>query len=491
MEGAMSKSSQRVLVVGGGPAGSTTATLIARQGYHVTLAERETAPRYHIGESLLPSCLRIFDLIGVREKIESHGFQRKDGAYFDWGAQQWDVLFNTPTTRLYGFQVVRSEFDRILLDHAKSVGVDVLESTQVVELVFEGERPIAADLVASDGRHSRLPFDVLADASGRAGLMSTRYLRNRRFHDAFQNVAVWGYWRSAKRLPVGPEGAIATCSIPFGWVWAIPLHDGTLSVGVILLKSKFKELKRHFLIDDVYRNAIAASGTVADLIDGAYLNTELRIEADYSYAAECFAGPGYFLIGDAACFLDPLLSTGVHLATFSGLVGAASIVSLLQRDLGEAEIYKFYNDSYRRAYLRMLVVVGAFYQTHTGRDAHFRQAQQLTRSDYRESDLRQAFVNIISGIEDLKDVEPFREIRHADGDNLLARLTKLYEDHFAFIGRRSGWDALPLDKINEGRARIKFVNAVQEDFSLTPETAVGGIYVHAEPHQIGLRRVHD
>src|SRR5215469_10236491 len=118
--------STQVLVIGGGPAGSTVATLLVREGFDVTLVERDVFPRYHIGESLLPSCLEICDLIGAREKLEAHGFVRKDGGYFAWGREQWDLKFeNLPYP--YGFQVIRSEFDQLLLAHAKSQGVRVFE----------------------------------------------------------------------------------------------------------------------------------------------------------------------------------------------------------------------------------------------------------------------------------------------------------------------------------------------------------------------------
>lgn len=478
----MGSSKQSVLVVGGGPAGATTAALIAREGFAVTLVEQAAAPRYHIGESLLPSCLRIFDLLGVRDKIEAHGFQRKDGAYFDWGPQKWEVAFGGPAVSLYGFQVVRSEFDKLLLDHARSQGVNVLEQTEVVSLIFDGDRPKAANVLVQ-GTASRMDFDILVDASGRAGLLATRYLKNRRFHEAFQNYAIWGYWRNAKPLPVGPFGAIATCSISSGWIWAIPLHDGSLSVGVVLQKSRLKSLREHFTQDEIYRDAIASNGTVSDLIDGAELITPLRVETDYSYAAERFAGPGYFLVGDAACFLDPLLSTGVHLAMFSGLAAAASIASILRGEIGQAEAAGFFNASYRHAYLRMLVVVGAFYQTHRGRDSHFKDAQKLTQNDYSETEIGNAFLHIISGTEDLRDLQNAKQAA------LLDSLITLYEKHFGFVSDRDAWADMPLETINEARTRIQFVNAVQEDFSLTAATSINGLFLSAEPKALGLRRV--
>jgi len=473
--------SAQVLVVGGGPAGSTTATFIARQGYQVVLAERATFPRYHIGESLLPSCLRIFDLLGVRQKIEAHGFVRKDGAHFEWSGEPWDIEFSNLAQSLYGFQVIRSQFDKLLLEHARSEGVEVMEAVEVKEINFDNGRPVTATLVDSNGVSGRISFDILADASGRAGLMSTRYLHNRSFHDAFMNLALWGYWKNARRLSIGPAGAIATCSIPVGWIWAIPLHDETLSVGLVLHKSKFKELRQYFTLEEIYRNAIASSQLVTSLVESGDLASPLRIESDYSYAAERFAGPSYYLIGDAACFLDPLLSTGVHLATFSGLVAGASIVSTLNREVREVEAAQFYDVCYHRAYLRMLVVVAAFYQTHREKDTHFRHAQRLTSRDYRGSELIQAFLHIVSGIEDLADVEDVQP------QQLLDMLLLLYEEHYAFARLKGKWETLTLDEVNKGIARTRLVNAIQEDFSLTPETAVNGLYVATDP-RLGLRR---
>ena len=282
--------------------------------------EKEVFPRYHIGESLLPSCMPILDLLGAKGKVDAYGFRVKRGGYFDWGGEQWDITFGDPSEDYsYSYQVLRSDFDQLLLEHAKSQGVSVLEGAEVKRLRFDGSRPRIA-IWSPVGRNGRTPeeeigFDFLIDASGRAGLMATRHLRTRRHHEVFKNIAIWGYWKGAKNLPAGPEGAIAICSVSDGWFWGIPLHDGRLSVGLVTHKATFASKRKEGASSDrIYHEAIRECPVIADLLTPAELVTPLRIEQDYSYTSERFTGPGYFLVGDAACFLDPLLSTQCHLA---------------------------------------------------------------------------------------------------------------------------------------------------------------------------------
>jgi flavin-dependent dehydrogenase len=469
----LNKSTQ-VLVIGGGPAGSTAATFLAREGFDVTLVERDVFPRYHIGESLLPSCLEILELTGAREKIEAYGFQRKGGGYFAWGKDAW-VLDFAPLRYPYSFQVVRSQFDQLLLEHAKSQGVKVFEGTEVRSLSFDGDRPrsatwsVAPRFIEGVGgsETGEIFFDYLIDASGRAGVMAMHYQKDRHYHNAFQNVAMWGYWTGAGRMSFAPEGAIANGAVPEGWLWGIPLHDGTMSVGLVLHKTTFKEKRQQFdSLEQIYLNAIDSCPLIADLVKPGKLVTNMRTEQDYSYIAGSLTGPGYFLIGDAACFIDPLLSTGVHLATHSAMLCAASVASTLRGDVTERQAMAFFEQSYRQTYLRLMVIVSGMYQQYDGKETYFWQAQQLTNHDYDDSSaMMQAWLYVVSGMEDVKDRgKPHRELEA--------------------VGVTGG-RAQPLVVSDREMALYNLYNQVFFGTSMSPERASEGLYVKTRP-RLGL-----
>ncbi len=479
--------STQILVIGGGPGGATAATLLARGGCRVTLLERDHFPRYHIGESLLPTILPILDLLGARDKVESFGFQRKHGAFLEWGPEQWSLNFGELSGDCtYAFQVTRSDFDYQLLEHAKSQGVGVFEGVEVESLTFEGERPVSAHWQRKDESNGNrtqgdLRFDYVIDASGRAGILANRYLRNRRFHKIFQNIAIWGYWEGADRMATGREGDIAVSSVADGWLWAIPLHDGTMSVGVVMHKDTVMA-RRPVDTQAIYFEAIAESNMVKEIVRPAKLASRIYTEQDYSYASQKFCGPGYFLVGDAACFLDPLLSSGVHLATYSGLLAAAGILSTLRGEVKETEAAAFFENAYRQAYLRFLVFLSAFYDVGRRKESYFWEAQRLTQEDVVVSDLKHAFLKLVTGVKDLSDVQ--------DQDSrrlILEEMTRRVDENLSLRRDKMQLASLQGGERDAADANARFFTSVEGLFALNEEDAVDGFFIATSP-RLGLAR---
>jgi flavin-dependent dehydrogenase len=475
-------------VIGGGPGGSTAATLLARQGYEVVLFERDYFPRYHIGESLLPSILQILDLLGAREKMYELGFQLKQGAFFEWGPERWPLNFGELSGNCtHAFQVERADFDHMLLKHAESQGVQVFEGVQVQALEFEGDRPVRAtwgrrDRAASadqDGTNSsiangEISFDYLIDASGRYGIMATHYLHNRRFHKVFQNVGIWSYWQNAGRLASGREGDICCGSIRNGWLWAIPLRNATMSVGVVMHKDTFVAKRAASVpLKDIYAESIRESPMISSIVESGTMTSAIHTEQDYSYASTRFCGPGYCMVGDAACFLDPLLSSGVHLATYSALLAAASIGSVLRGEVTADEASVFYERSFRQAYLRFLVFLSAFYDVGRAKESYFWEAQQLTKVDVETGDLKMAFLNLVTGIKDMTDVQG--QAHHL----VLSTMARRIDENLSF--RKDKTTLASLVGERQAHANAKFFTSVEGLFAFNEAEAIEGLFVSAEP----------
>ncbi|WP_330456379.1 tryptophan 7-halogenase [Streptomyces sp. NBC_00820] len=423
----------KVLVIGGGPAGSLSAALLARSGVDVLLLEKEVFPRYHIGEALASSCRSVLELAGAAEKVDEFGFVDKHGGLFAWGAEEnwaadWTEIFG-PDVR--SWSVDRSEFDHLLLQNAGEQGARVIQNATVKRVVFDGERPVAAEWVdgAAPDRLRTTRFDFLIDASGRAGVLTAQHFRSRTRHEVFRNVAIWGYWDGDKLLPDTPRGGSNIISSPDGWYWVIPLRGARRSVGFVMHESTFRERRRaHESLEDMLTALVGESDTVSSLIEGDRRISGARVEQDYSYVSKGFCGPGYFVAGDAACFLDPLLSSGVHLASYSALLAAASIVAVQDGDVTEDEASGFYESLYRNAYERMLAMVARMYDQYQGQANYFWLAQRLTGTSADKA-IRpnSAFVEIVGGISDLFDAihgkDPHDDPAAAAADALTATAT--------------------------------------------------------------------
>lgn len=375
------------------------AALLAKDGLDVVLLEREEFPRYHIGESLLASCLPTLRLSGAFDAVAAAGFTVKRGAVFRWQDDEWLLDWRKLVDPdAWSWQVERATYDDILLRNAGKQGATVIERATVRQVHFEDGRPVHLEWTDGTRRRS-LAFDFLVDASGRAGVLGRQRVVTRTENELFRNVGVWGYWRGATPFPGSPEGAINVVSAPGGWYWLIPLAGDKWSVGLVTPRDLFTEQRpAHATLDDYYQARIAASADVRTALAGAVFDGPVRAEQDYSYVSERFAGPGFVVVGDAAAFLDPLLSTGVHLAQHSALLGAAAIASTLRGDLPEQRALTFFEHSYRRAYSRMLALVGRMYSEYLGRDEYFAQARPLSQGGNSPA---ATFTHISAGLTDV------------------------------------------------------------------------------------------
>jgi FAD-dependent halogenase len=312
-----------VVVVGGGPGGSTTATMLARQGHRVTLLERERFPRAHVGESLLPATVPILEALGVRDEIERAGCLRKFGATMVWGREPepWSWYFRETNVRYpHAYQVWRPQFDQILLNAARDSGVDVREGTTVASVRFDGGR--ATGVVTEDG--ASIEADHVVDASGQRAMMG-HALGLRRWDRDFRNMAVYGYFEGAGRLDPPDETNILVESYGEGWFWLIPLHVGVVSVGAVVDSATSRTRVRGDALGEFLQAEIARTTLTRRLLSGALLVDGPYSLRDWSYTSDRTVGDGWILVGDAACFVDPLFSSGVHLAMSAGTMAAAYV----------------------------------------------------------------------------------------------------------------------------------------------------------------------
>ena len=387
-----------VVVIGGGPGGAACATLLADRGFAVTLLERAAFPREHVGESLLPASIPVLEQLGAMPAIEAAGFVTKRGATLVWGKDPdpWSWYFaDDPEQRPTSFQVVRSQFDQILLDNARAHGVDVRERHQVIDVEFEGDRPAAVRFL-HDGREDRIAPRFVVDASGQAALLS-RKLQLQQWDTFFQNLAVYGYYRGAKHLEPPNDGNIFIESYEHGWLWKIPLHTGVTSVGAVVDKKIGQSGLREYGASGFLAAQIALAPHTRALLEGAELVGEPQVERDWSYRSSSFAGDGYVLVGDAACFVDPLFSSGVHLALGSAALAASYVSTALHDPSHRREAAAAYQAAYEKQYDYFHLTAQLFYGTNRSADSYFWEARRLFGDQLGDATPREAFVRVVGG----------------------------------------------------------------------------------------------
>ncbi|QPC94579.1 NAD(P)/FAD-dependent oxidoreductase [Mesorhizobium sp. INR15] len=388
-----------VIVIGGGPAGSSSATFLAQSGKRVLLLEREKFPRYHIGESLLSGTLELFRKLGVLDQLEKT-FTKKWGVEWIWGEtrKKWTTYFKDAVSIPYdyGFQVERAEFDKILLDNAASHGVHVREECKVLSSITEGDRVVGVEFEALDGGEVRRALAKwVIDASGQGGLI-TRKTQKQQWDPLLQNMAVWSYWRNAKRGEGIDNGNTFLPTFSEGWWWFIPLRNEITSIGCVVDRKNMDKLKEQG-IEEFYHAAIARTPELAERLEGAEQVEKIRILRDWSYEYDNFCGKGYLAAGDSACFIDPLFSTGVHLALLAGYMSSLVVNTLLEDETAdEAALLAFYERNYRRDFTRYRDQVYFLYAGQaSSQEDFFWKARSIF--DRPNLDPRQAFISLIAG----------------------------------------------------------------------------------------------
>jgi flavin-dependent dehydrogenase len=325
-----------VVVIGGGPAGSTAATLLTQKGHRVALLEKDHHPRFHIGESLLPANLPLLERLGVAEEVRAIGMQKWGAEFFaPWlGRGETFEFKDSWDGRLpYSYQVRRSQFDEILIRRAARAGAEVIEGCRVRDVEFaDGERPVRVSAVHENGRGESWNARFLVDASGRDTFMATRLgakQRNRKHNSA----AMYGHFRGAQRYAGQRAGNISIYWFEHGWLWFIPLADGATSVGAVIWPAYMK--RRTVPVEEYFLATIAQCEPLAERLREAELISAVEATGNYSYSSDRSHGPHYVLIGDAFAFVDPVFSTGVWLAMNSG-AASADVVDTCLRDPAQA-----------------------------------------------------------------------------------------------------------------------------------------------------------
>jgi FAD-dependent halogenase len=394
-----------VVVVGGGPGGSTLAALVAMQGHRVLILEKEKFPRYQIGESLLPSTVHgVCRLTGVADDLAQAGFTRKRGGTLRWGAnpEPWTFSFSVspkiagPTS--FAYQVERMKFDQILLENARRKGVDVLEQCTVTDVIQDGDRVRGARYTDATGQAHEVLAKYVVDASGHRSRIHKLVGGTREYSKFFRSLALFGYFEGGKRLPEPNSGNILSAAFDSGWFWYIPLSPTLTSVGAVVRQELASRIQGdpEQALDELIQECPMIKEYLAGaqrVRSGEY--GQLRVRKDYSYHNTKFWRPGMVLIGDAACFVDPVFSSGVHLATYSGLLAARSINTVLAGLAGEQAAFDEFEARYRREYGVFYEFLMAFYDMHARESSYFWSAKKVTQNGH--SDL-ESFVDLVGGV---------------------------------------------------------------------------------------------
>ena len=341
-----------VVVIGGGPAGSTMASFLAMAGHSVTVIEKEKFPREHVGESMLPFCYHVFKELGVLEMMEERWVRKPGVRFIDADGitnTAWCFWHHIKDESAMSFQVIRSEFDDILLKHSASLGARVMYETRVsnVDLDDDGGDVFA---VGPDGKEVKLRARFVVDASGRDTFMSNRLGTKVAHKDLERTALSCSYWKGAKFKDTLEEGLIQIVYLggeKQGWIWCIPLGNDRVSVGVVVNSSYYRAHRAKFKSEGIedwkmalYLQELQAASYTKDILDGAHMERDLMVNGDYSYFCKAKWGDRFCLVGDASAFIDPIFSSGVFMAMNSSRI-VSKVVDQRLREGAEASEQAF------------------------------------------------------------------------------------------------------------------------------------------------------
>jgi flavin-dependent dehydrogenase len=325
-----------LIVIGGGPAGSTVATLVASSGHRVLLLERASEPTFKIGESLMPATYWTFQRLGMLERLRASDFPRKHSVQFYGHSGKASAPFyfseNDPHESSVTWQVLRSEFDQMLLDNAAQHGAEVVRGAAVQQVLFDGHRAAGVEVRSPDGQVCDLRSRIVADASGQSALLA-RKLALKRVDPELKKASIFTHFRGATRDPGIDEGAtlVLLTESKDSWFWSIPLANDCTSIGVVgsldyLLQNRSEDAQQ------VFDDELTRCRPLLNRLEGAEQLFPVRVTQDFSYRARQLAGEGWLLVGDAYGFLDPIYSSGVFLALKTGEWAADTICEAFEQD---------------------------------------------------------------------------------------------------------------------------------------------------------------
>ena len=349
-----------VAIIGGGPAGSTAATLLAKAGRRVIVFEREKFPRFHIGESLLPFSMNAFDRLGVREKLDANFLPKYGGEIVSaCGTKGVKFYFKDGfrSKRDRAYQVTRSEFDKVLLDHSRENGAEVREETEVTSLEFATDR-VKIDIAGANGTKSKIEARYLLDCSGRQTMLGG-LLKVKKTYEHLQKFSVFAHYENVDRLPGKDATLIRMVRSLDRWFWLIPLTDTRTSVGVVMDTTTFR--KEKLAPETALEKFIAEQPLMRERMKNALRVSPVYSAGDYSYRNRKLTGDRWLMVGDAAGFIDPVFSSGVFLAIMSAEKAADTVDEVLRDESKRSRAFKRYSKTVNRIMDVYLTFVTTWY----------------------------------------------------------------------------------------------------------------------------------